>query len=360
MIEIMFEIRCENCQADGEPCIDCVECQKYLQCKNCQYKENNCYRNFKDQINYYCIDCLKYNHENGFKLCTSKLILKKNINKNKYYINKNTYYNYNTLQKFRYDIRKSSSKKYLEIMKYAYENGYPLNIFHFRDSYTSRYNDGTYEDECICFGIVHENNICPYKDYFFPDRGAMNDPYKYEDCEYDDTCNYIECIKYALENGYIDTKKETYLYDNSDIVTVDNMYGDNIDIVRFNDIMKTCVCINGKYIYKYEFFLPPDEKYYHTDDIPYIFPSMYPFTELPRRPSYKFPLTKTYEDIIKKDNGEPYNIIMDYDKKCYNLDDTDFFVRVIHDRSMRKRIINQLNGINNDAEGNSDDESDEN
>ena len=66
MIEIRFEIRCENCQADGEPCIDCVECQKYLQCKNCQDKENNCYRNYETQINYYCIDCLKYNHENGF------------------------------------------------------------------------------------------------------------------------------------------------------------------------------------------------------------------------------------------------------------------------------------------------------
>jgi hypothetical protein len=51
---------------------------------------------------------------------------------------------------------------------------------------------------------------------------------------------------------------------------------------------------------------------------------------------------------------------MDYDKKCYNLDDKDFFVRVIHDQYMRKRIINQLKGINNDAKGNSDDESDEN
>jgi hypothetical protein len=349
----MFEIRCENCQAEVEPCIDCVECQKYLQCKNCQDKENKWYKEYKDRINCYCIDCLKYNHENGFKLCTSKLI------SNKYKGSFNTTYKH--IKKFRYPISRDKTN-YLEIMKYANENGYPLNIFHFCDSYTSRNNDGTYDDECICFGIVHENNICPYKDYFFPDRGAMNDPYKYEDCEYDDTCNYIECIKYALENSYIDTKKETYLYDNGDISTVDNDDDDddNIDIVRFNDIMKTCVCINGKYIYKYEFFLPPDEKYYHTDDIPYIFPSIYPFTELPPRPSYNFPLIKTYEDIIKKDNGEPYNIIMDYDKKCYNLDDTDFFVRVIHDRYMRKRIINQLNGINNDAEGNSDDESDEN
>lgn len=338
----MFEIRCENCQADGEPCIDCMACQKYLQCKNCQDKE---------KINYYCIDCLKYNHENGFKLCTSKLILKKNINKNKYH---------NTLQKFRYNIYRYSSKNYLEMMKYAHENGYSLNIFNFCDCLIYDCDDVLYNsefiEECICFGIIHENNICPYKDYFFLERGSMNDPLLYDKCEYDITCRYIECLKYAYENGYEDEEhfknvlyKDGTRYEEMDMLRERRRADDDKDMrVIINDIMKTCVCINGKYIYKYDVFLPPYEKCYHKDDTygDGIISPLYKYSAIKM-----YPLLKTYEDI--KDNSEGYN----FDDDCYNIDDKDFFIRVIRDPDERKRFIKKLKGINTDE---CDDEGDDN
>ena len=255
-------------------------------------------------------------------------------------------------------------------MKYAHENGYSLNIFDFCEYFTHDCDDG-YEDECICFGIVHENNICPYKDYFFPERGSMNDPLKYE-CEYEITCRYIECLKYAYENGYEDEERFKHvLYEDGTRYEQMDMYRekaraatDKFMRVRINDIMKTCVCINGKYIYKYDEFLPPAEKYYHKDDIPgYGYDTLgiygppgiyYPSIE-------KYPLLKIYKDI--KDKSEGYI----FDDDCYNIDDKDFFIRVIRDPDERKWFIKKLKderklkGINTDeGDDEDDDEGDDN
>jgi hypothetical protein len=180
-----------------------------------------------------CIDCLKNDVENN---CW-------NYDKCKYFL---TYGN-------------------LECFKYAHQNGCPPNIlFYNEDKLGEDYSPLCWliDDDCPCFGLKHDNG-CPYekqKILFKKDMGGFYDysHYLYE-CRYDITCNIIECIKYAYENGICLTTKINPMDGTFFYRTEETKYS-------YDKIMKICIKTEDKkYVYKNSYFIK-DYDYFSLDE----------------------------------------------------------------------------------------------
>jgi len=233
-----------------------------------------------------CIDCLKNDVENN---CW-------NYDKCKYFLTNGN----------------------LECFKYAHQNGCPPNIlFCKEDRLGEDYSPLCWLlDDCPCFGLKHDNG-CPYekqKILFKKDMGGFYDysHYLYE-CRYDITCNIIECIKYAYENGFCLTEETKYSYDK---------------------IMKICIKTEDKkYVYKNSYFIH-DYDYFSLDK-----------KLLAKGYDYNFfmPESETFNiDIWENEKDE--DVYMMY-RNCQTIEDFIEKNKVKYDNVMNE--LNIKNNINN-------------
>jgi hypothetical protein len=142
-----------------------LECLKYLHGNGCPLNENIC----SIAAQYGQLECLKYLHGNGCPLNENicSVVLHSLLDAC------NIAYHYDKYSPNTFDVR---NNKYFYCLKYAHENGCPL------DSKTCRY--AAFHGILDTLKYAHENG-CPWED----------------SCSAAASGGYIDCLKYAHENG---------------------------------------------------------------------------------------------------------------------------------------------------------------